>query len=115
MSLTRSLPVRRAISSNSASLSAGSRVSIAGEERKAAEKGSIIVTDNLNTALGKLEKKVDDALPLAGGIVTGDLEVQGTLTADASSAKKLSVADTGSENAFVYIKDGVPVASPYTR
>lgn len=81
---------------------------------KAGETGSIIATDNLNTALGKLEKKVDDALPLAGGTVTGDLEVQGTLTADASSAKKLSVADTGSENAFVYIKDGVPVASPYT-
>ena len=80
----------------------------------ASEAADVLVTDTLNQAMGKIEKKADDALPKAGGVITGDLEVQGELTADASSAKKLSADDTGSQTAFVYFENGVPVASPYT-
>ena len=75
---------------------------------------AIEVTDNLNAAIGKLERKADNALEKAGGVITGDLEVQGELTADASSAKKLSAADAGSATQFVYFQNGVPVASGYT-
>jgi hypothetical protein len=75
---------------------------------------AIEVTDTLNQALAKLENKADAALPQAGGVITGDLEVQGTLTADASSAKKLSATDAGSSTQFVYFQNGVPVASTYT-
>ena len=75
---------------------------------------AIEVTDTLNAAIGKLERKADDALPKVGGVISGDLEVQGTLTADASSAKKLSAEDAGSATQFVYFQNGVPVASSYT-
>ena len=81
---------------------------------KAVDTESILPNDNLNTALGKLEKKADDALPKAGGTISGDLEVQGILTGDASSAKKLSVPNAGSQSKFVYFQSGVPVESPYT-
>ena len=78
------------------------------------ETSAIEATDTLNAALGKLERKADNALEKAGGVITGDLEVQGELTADASSAKKLSVENTGSATQFVYFVDGKPVASAYT-
>lgn len=78
------------------------------------ETSAIEAADTLNAAIGKLERKADNALEKAGGVITGDLEVQGTLTADASSAKKLSADDAGSATQFVYFQNGVPVASGYT-
>ena len=78
------------------------------------ETSAIEASDTLNAAIGKLERKADNALEKAGGVITGDLEVQGTLTADASSAKKLSADDAGSATQFVYFQNGVPVASAYT-
>ena len=78
------------------------------------ETSEVLASDTLNQAIGKVERRAMDALEKAGGVITGDLEVQGTLTADASSAKKLSATDAGSQTAFVYFQNGVPVASPYT-
>ena len=78
------------------------------------ETSAIEAADTLNAALGKLERKADNALEKTGGVITGDLEVQGELTADASSAKKLSIEDTGSATQFVYFVDGKPVASAYS-
>ena len=74
----------------------------------------VVVSDTLNQAMGKIERRAMNALPKAGGVISGDLEVQGSLTADASSAKKLSAADAGDDNTFVFFQNGVPVASPYT-
>ena len=78
------------------------------------EVSEVLATDTLNQAMGKIERRAINALPQAGGVITGDLEVQGELTADASSAKKLSAADAGSGTQFVYFQNGVPVASAYT-
>ena len=78
------------------------------------EVSEVLASDTLNQAMGKIERRAINALPQAGGVITGDLEVQGELTADASSAKKLSAADAGSSTQFVYFQNGVPVASAYT-
>ena len=59
-----------------------------------------------------------DYLPIDGGIITGDLAVDGTLTANiegnASSADVLTVSDTGNATTPVYFEGGIPVAISHT-